>query len=60
MDGAALRTLRLALVGAVEEFPFSAGTSVFLANCPRMTPAFRGNARAEGAARVSGQGQAPT
>lgn len=29
MDGAQLKALCLALVGAVEEFPFSAGTSVF-------------------------------
>lgn len=29
MDGAALRALCLELVGAVEEFPFSPGTSVF-------------------------------
>lgn len=29
MDGAGLRELCLGLVGAVEEFPFSPGTSVF-------------------------------
>lgn len=29
MDGAALKALCLGLMGAVEEFPFSAGTSVF-------------------------------